>query len=365
MPLTSTMKVRNQVADVSYIGITMGCPVGIGPEIILKFASNFCGDNRFQPVVIGDVGVLLHCARRLGIHAEIKPWRVGDKAKPGSIMVHQPVYDRGMTLSASELTWGQPSLSTGLAMAACIEEAVRLVQSGDLSAMVTCPIAKSALQAAGYAYPGHTEMLADLCQTSDYAMMMAGTSLRVTLVTIHQGLAQVAACLNQEKIFHLIEMTGKALQIDFGLHEPRIAVAGFNPHAGEGGIFGDEEGQIIAPAIERARACGWQVTGPFPPDTIFYKAVQGHYDAVICMYHDQGLIPFKLLHFEDGVNVTIGLPIVRTSVDHGTAYDIAGQGKANPSSLQAAFQMAALIVDNRQQARGLSIPCGFQTGLMG
>lgn len=340
---------ENTLADSTYIGITMGCPVGIGPEIILKFLVNLQGSDRFQPVVIGDIGVLRHCARRLGISAEIKPWRLGDTATPGSVLVHQPADGSGVALAAGDLVWGQPTLETGRAMAAWIEEAVRLVQTGNLAAMVTCPITKSALQGAGYDFPGHTEMLASLCQTAEYAMMMAGPTLRITLVTIHQGLAQVAASLTQDKILRLIEMTGSSLQHDFGLPEPRMAVAGFNPHAGEGGIFGDEEGRIIAPAIEGARARGWQVAGPFPPDTVFHKAVQGQYDAVICMYHDQGLIPFKLLHFEDGVNVTIGLPIVRTSVDHGTAYDIAGQGKANPSSLQAAFQMAASIVDNRRR----------------
>jgi len=327
----------------------MGCPVGIGPEIILKFLANFHGYDRFQPIVIGDVGVLQHCARTLGIVANIKPWRIGETCEAGSVMVYQPVYGNEVSLSVSELAWGKPSRATGLAMAACIEEATRLLQKGDLAAMVTCPITKSALQGAGYNYPGHTEMLAALCQTADYAMMMAGDSLRVTLVTIHQGLAQVAACLSQDTILHLIEMTGRSLQNDFGLPQPRMAVAGFNPHAGEGGMFGDEERLIISPAVEQARDRGWQVAGPFPPDTVFHKAVQGHYDAVVCMYHDQGLIPFKLLHFEDGVNVTIGLPIVRTSVDHGTAYDIAGLGKANPSSLKAAFRMAAMIVDNRQR----------------
>lgn len=334
----------------------MGCPVGVGPEIILKFVSNFEGSARFHPVVIGDIGVLQHCAHTLGLGVDICPWHPGARYLPGVVMVLQPEYEGSTKLDASELHWGQPTRATGLAMAAYIEEAVRLVQQGELAAMVTCPIAKSALQAAGYNYPGHTEMLADLCQSSEYAMMMAGASLRVTLVTIHQGLAQVAASLSQDKILHLIELTGRSLQHDFGLSEPRMAVAGFNPHAGEGGIFGDEEGRIIVPAIERARACGWQVAGPFPPDTVFHKTVQGHYDAVICMYHDQGLIPFKLLHFEDGVNVTIGLPIVRTSVDHGTAYDIAGEGKSNPSSLQAAFQMAALIVENRQRARAQLSP---------
>lgn len=331
----------------------MGCPVGIGPEIILKFAANFREQGRFQPVVIGDAGVLRHCAQQLGLSVEIVPWRPGHTTKSGTIMVHQPQYAGGVSLLPDDLIWGQPSRATGLAMAACIEEAVRLLKIGDLAAMVTCPITKSALQGAGYDYPGHTEMLAALCQTTDYAMMMAGTSLKVTLVTIHQGLAQVAAALTQEKIFHLLELTGRSLSIDFGLPQPRMAVAGFNPHAGEGGLFGDEEARVIAPAIEQARAKGWQVDGPFPPDTVFQKAVHGHYDAVICMYHDQGLIPFKLLHFEDGVNVTIGLPIVRTSVDHGTAYDIAGQGQANPASLQAAFRMAVEIVENRHRVSAL------------
>lgn len=342
------------MADLLNIGITMGCPVGIGPEIILKFFASFHGQAELQPVVIGDIEVLQRCAQGLGIEADFVPWRPQVKSRPGTIMIHQPSYAEGLTLSANDLVWGQPSQATGRVMAACIEEAVRLVQKGDLAAMVTCPITKAALQGAGYHYPGHTEMLADLCQAPDFAMMMAGPSLRVTLVTIHQGLAQVASSLSQDKIFQLIDLTGRSLQKDFALPTPRLAVAGFNPHAGEGGLFGDEEGRLIAPAIERARNQGWQVEGPFPPDTVFQKAIAGHFDAVVCMYHDQGLIPFKLLHFADGVNVTIGLPIVRTSVDHGTAYDIAGQGKADPSSLRAAFQMAAVIAANRQQGRGNS-----------
>jgi 4-hydroxythreonine-4-phosphate dehydrogenase len=343
---------KGTLTDSPLIGITMGCPVGIGPEITLKFFADFQGADRFLPVVIGDLGVLHHCARTLGLEVDIVPWRPGCDYQPGAIMVYQPPYPDGVELKPRELVWGRPSRATGLVMAACIEETVRLVQDGDLAAMVTCPITKSALQGAGYHYPGHTEMLAALCQTSEYAMMMAGSSLRVTLVTIHQSLATVAAALNQEEILRLIELTGRSLQIDFGLATPRMAVAGFNPHAGEEGLFGDEETRIIAPALALARSRGWQVAGPFPPDTVFHKAARGLYDAVICMYHDQGLIPFKLLHFEDGVNVTIGLPIVRTSVDHGTAYDIAGQGKASPASLQAAFRMAGDIVDNRRRVSG-------------
>jgi len=331
--------------ELAPIAITMGCPVGVGPEIILKFAAHYQGLQ--TPVVIGDVEVLRRTAMALALAVDIVSWRPGMRHTPGTIMVHQPSYQPGLTLVADELVWGQPNELTGHAMAACIKEAVGLVKAGALSAMVTCPIGKAALQAAGYHYPGHTEMLADLCRADDYAMMMAGRSLRVTLVTIHQGLATVASDLTVEAILRLIELTGRSLTIDFGFSAPRMAVAGLNPHAGEGGLFGDEEDRIIGPAVRAAHARGWQVSGPFPPDTVFHKAVAGDYEAVICMYHDQGLIPFKLLHFADGVNVTIGLPIVRTSVDHGTAYDIAGHGKANPASLHAAFDLAAEIAGNR------------------
>lgn len=338
---------RQNPADCRPIGITMGCPVGIGPEIILKFATAYHGS--IAPVVIGDLSVLRNSAQTLGLAVDVLPWQPGKPHCPGTIMVHQPMYSSELVFNASDFVWGQPSRISGQVMAACIEEAVSLVREGQLAAMVTCPITKAALHLAGYHYPGHTEMLADLCHAKQYAMMMAGRSLRVTLVTIHQALASVVKNLTAEAILCLIELTGKSLQVDFGLSQPRMAVAGLNPHAGEGGLFGDEEARIITPAIRSAQAKGWQVAGPFPPDTVFHKAVSGEYDAVICMYHDQGLIPFKLLHFEDGVNVTIGLPIVRTSVDHGTAYDIAGQGKANPASLCAAFKLAAEIAGNRQQ----------------
>lgn len=364
MPLISVMP-----ANPTVIGITMGCPVGIGPEITLKFLDALHEKGRFQPIVIGDAGVFSHCAQRMGMEMEIVPWRPGDCCKPGAVMIYQPSYPEGVSLHARDLTWGRPSRATGLAMATAIEEGVRLAQSGDLAALVTCPITKAALHDAGYPFPGHTEMLASLCHTSEYAMMMAGRSIKVTLVTIHQGLSTVASALTREGIVRLIELTGRSLQMDFGLSSPRLAVAGLNPHAGEGGLFGDEEERIIAPAVSIGRSRGWQVVGPFPPDTIFHKAVSGYYDAVICMYHDQGLIPFKLLHFADGVNVTIGLPIVRTSVDHGTAYDIAGQGIADPNSLQEAFRMAGEIAVNRQNVTAggpvhegeFSARCGFSS----
>ena len=332
---------ENNTSGFSPIGITMGCPVGIGPEIIARFLAASADTPFFQAVVLGDRGVLERCVVQLGLTIPVVPWAPGRKPESGAINV-LPLSDLG-----EQLCWGNPDKRTGRAMGHYVEEAVRMVRSGDLSAMVTCPISKSVLQAGGYDFPGHTEMLAFLCGETDYAMMLAGKKLRVTLVTIHTRLGDVPEAITTEAVSRLISITAGSLKKDFGIAAPCIAVAGLNPHAGEGGLFGDEEGRVIAPAVDIARKKGLDVSGPYPPDTVFYKASRGGFDAVVCMYHDQGLIPFKLLHFSDGVNVTLGLPIVRTSVDHGTAYDIAGKGLADPSSLAAAFAMAAEIVANR------------------
>lgn len=324
-----------------HIAITMGCPVGVGPEIILKFFSQFSA-SAYLPVVFGDRGVLQRCADELKIKAEFYVWQSGAPVQEGRI----PVFELSH-LSVKDLVWGQPTIATGKAMVRYIEQAVRLILEGTFSAMVTCPISKASLNQAGYSFPGHTEMLAALTGSSRYVMMMAGSRLRVTLATIHCPLSSVSARLKSTELADLIRMTHSALCHDFGIAIPRIAVAALNPHAGESGLFGMEEETIIRPAIEDMRAQGIEVQGPFPPDTIFHKAAAGLYDVVICMYHDQGLIPFKLLHFKDGVNVTLGLPIVRTSVDHGTAYDIAGKGIADPASLAAAVDLAVLIAENR------------------
>ncbi len=339
------------------IGISMGCPVGIGPEIIVKMlASAEPLPNRYSPLVIGVPEVFRKCINHLGANIEVLEWFPGDPLPKGVISVCCPPElkkNKSAEMDVDSLIWGQPSGETGLLMGACISYCVQLIQKGVVAAMVTCPITKAAFQQAGYEYPGHTEMLADLCATDSFAMMMAGDKLRVTLVTIHESIQRIPGLLNSDKIVSMIEMTGNSLKIDFNISKPKIAVAGLNPHAGEGGIFGNEEKNIIYPAIKQARKAGWDVYGPFPPDTVFHKAVQGEYDVVVCMYHDQGLIPFKLLHFEDGVNVTIGLPIVRTSVDHGTAYDIAGKGLASFSSLTAAYRMAVDISENRKKADSL------------
>jgi 4-hydroxythreonine-4-phosphate dehydrogenase len=230
-----------------------------------------------------------------------------------------------------------------------IKEAVHLALRGEIDAVATAPISKKAISDAGYHYPGHTELLAELTGTSDYAMMLMGERLKVVPVTIHCSLKKVPSLLNPEIILRIIKVTTQSLKLYFDLDNPRIAVAALNPHAGEGGIFGREEKEVIIPAIEEAKKLGITVSGPLPGDTLFFYAAQGAYDVVVCMYHDQALIPLKLLHFEDAVNVTLGLPIVRTSVDHGTAYDIAGTGRAKPDSLFNAIKWAAYMAQKKKQ----------------
>ncbi|CAK8719011.1 MAG: 4-hydroxythreonine-4-phosphate dehydrogenase [Candidatus Electronema aureum] len=322
--------------------ITMGCPVGVGPEIILGLFDSLTTDEAtIAPVVLGDLGVLHHTAKLL--HSKVKPvsWQIGQAIKPGTV----PVLELSR-LATDALHWGQPTKETSLAMAEYIRQATQGTLAGDFAAVVTCPISKKALNEAGIHYPGHTEMLADLTGARRYRMMMAGTRLRVVLVTIHEPLAKVSGMLSAEGILDCIRMTADSLHRDFALDRPRIAVAGFNPHSGEQGMFGREEIEIIEPALRQYEGDAL-ITGPWPPDTVFHKAANGEFDAVVCMYHDQGLIPFKLLHFKDGVNVTLGLPIVRTSVDHGTAYDIAGKGIADTASLRSAWQLATAIATNR------------------
>ncbi len=328
------------------IGITMGCPVGIGPEIILNYFNSLSNETNFLPIVIGDIGVLRFTASHYGFNIKCHPWFPGDRLPVQGI----PVFNNS-DLNAKRLSWGKADKETGMAMASYIEAAVQLEQNKAIDAITTCPISKYALQQAGYNYPGHTEMFATLTKTEKFTMMMAGAKLRITLVTIHCGINEIPRQLSTQSIIEQIHITQNSLADDFAIRNPRIAVAGLNPHAGEHGLFGSEEMDIISPAIHTVQQGGLNVQGPFPPDTIFHKAVRGEYDAVVCMYHDQGLIPFKLIHFKDGVNITLGLPLIRTSVDHGTAYDIAGQGIASSESLAAAVELAAQIAINREKKK--------------
>ncbi|WP_035245004.1 4-hydroxythreonine-4-phosphate dehydrogenase PdxA [Desulfogranum mediterraneum] len=325
--------------------ISMGCPVGIGPEIVLRYFSTSPSEGRLPAVVVGDPEILAGVAAERQLSLEVVEWSPGGALPEASIPVY-PVSRLGYAPQA----WGKPDARTGQAMARYIEEAVALIQGGQGSGLVTCPISKYSLNRAGYPYPGHTEMLAALTGSQRYRMMMAGTRLRVVLVTIHEALERVPALLTVEGVAACITQTVDALKRDFGIRQPRVAVAALNPHGGEEGMFGDQEALVIKPAVEQCRSLA-EVSGPWPPDTVFYQAAAGHFDAVVAMYHDQGLIPFKLLHFADGVNVTLGLPLVRTSVDHGTAYDIAGSWQASASSLEAAISLAGSIVCHRSGGR--------------
>jgi 4-hydroxythreonine-4-phosphate dehydrogenase len=268
-----------------------------------------------------------------------------DGRRPAVVNVHP--------MDTHNLAWGQPSAESGAAMAAYLDAAIDDALAGRVSAIATAPINKYALKLADIHFAGHTEILAQKTGTANYAMMLAGARLKVVLATIHIPLEKVAAALSMDGIATIITLTDQALKTRFGVATPRIAVAGLNPHAGEAGLFGDEETRIIAPAIEGSVSRGIMASGPHPPDTIFYRASQGEYDAVVAMYHDQGLGPFKMIHFDDGVNTTLGLPIIRTSVDHGTAYDIAGKGLASAESMVAAITMAArqAVVVNQYEAQ--------------
>lgn len=326
--------------------ITMGDPTGIGPEIIIKALLSGELDALAHPLLIaGDAGVLRHAARIFGVDGEIAAGATADEVflHLGSRSLH---VQNLSTLDTAGLRYGAPDRACGAAMLAYIEWACAACLVGRAAGMVTAPISKAAIRAAGSTFPGHTELLAERCGVSKEVMMLAGDRLKVALVTTHHAFAAVPALLTTAEILATIRVTDAALRRHFGLAAPRLAVLALNPHAGEGGQFGDEEITLIAPAIAAAQAEGIVASGPHSADTLFHFAVQGAYDAVICMYHDQGLIPLKLLHFDDGVNVTLGLPIVRTSVDHGTAYDLAGSGRASARSLLAAIRMAEQMAGN-------------------
>ena len=335
------------MSDLPLIAITMGDPAGIGPEIIAKALLMPDIYEVCRPVVLGDIGCLESASKGVGslsFQGILTPSEV--TGRQGIIDV-MPLSDLKNSVSP-----GRPTRNGGKAMVTYILKAVELVTSGQVSAMVTGPISKELMHQAGYEFEGHTELLAHLTGTKDYVMMLAGDRLRVSLVTIHCALAEVPGRLNKDLIVKTIGITYRSLERDFGIDKPKVAVAALNPHAGESGLFGTEDKTIVGPAVEAARDSGLPVEGPFPADTIFYHASTGRYDAVVAMYHDQGLIPLKLLHFSDAVNISLGLPIIRTSVDHGTAYDIAGKGVADPSSLVAAIKVAARIVGARRKAQG-------------
>lgn len=331
------------------IGITMGDPVGVGPEILVKALNDPKLYTLCKPLIIGDSHIIRKALDLLKLTLHL---HIIDHPNQGTYLFNTlDIMDiSNINLGGTDLL--APTIETGIAMQDYIIKGIDLALNKHISGIATCPITKTALKLAGSQFHGHTELLAQRTNTKAYAMMLAGKKLKVVLVTIHIPLSKVSACLTMEDIIQKIKLTHTALTERFNMKAPKIAVAGLNPHAGEASMFGREEEDIIAPAVRRANDLGINVYGPLPPDTVFYQAVKGRYDAVVCMYHDQGLIPFKLIHFKDGVNTTLGLPIIRTSVDHGTAYDIAWQGIADPSSLIAAIKMAAFQAKNKKRING-------------
>jgi 4-hydroxythreonine-4-phosphate dehydrogenase len=299
--------------------LTMGEPAGIGPEVAQAAFEHFSGRIGDHPLrLVGDAGIFARHQNALiatSARAAAKP--------------------------------GKPDRANGAAVIEAIEIAVKACLAGKAAAVVTAPINKAVLQGAGFGFPGHTEFLAHLTGAPRAVMMLASDKLRVVPLTIHMPVAQVPKAIDKLSVFATAEIVLTALRRDFGILLPRLAVAGLNPHAGEDGVMGDEDLTVIAPAVAALKARGFAVTGPLSADTLFHEEARKTYDAALCMYHDQALIPIKTLSFWDGVNVTLGLPIVRTSPDHGTAFDIAGTGKADARSMIAAVKMAADMADAR------------------
>lgn len=324
------------------IAITMGDPCGIGPEIIVRALLNSAVHSCCSPIVLGDRRALERAIALLG--ANLKLITLLDDELPEKIPAGSVFLKEITTLADADMVYGQPTSAAGDAAFLYITAAASLCMNGTVAAMVTAPINKAAMNRAGHNYPGHTELLAELTGTEEFVMMLAGTRLRVALVTIHEAISAVPELITYAKVLSTIMTTHRDVA-RFFCQNPRIAVLSLNPHAGEGEMFGDHESRVILPAIDEARRRGINATGPHSADTLFHFAARGEYDAVVCMYHDQGLIPLKLLHFDDGVNITLGLPIIRTSVDHGTAYNIAGKGIASAESLRAAILTAAKMAN--------------------
>ncbi len=335
----------------SPVAVSMGDPAGIGPEIILKAWTVWRDRAGVPPLLaLGDPVAFELAAHALGLPA---PVIVGTPATAAEAQPNGlPVFDIGVNLNAPAKP-GIPDAANAACTKAAIETGVRLCLDNQACALVTAPIAKSVMYDAGFSFPGHTEFLAELCAEHPMqtprgpAMMLAGGGLRVVLVTIHEPLARAITLITSERVEAIARLAHIALNQDFGITRPRLALAGLNPHAGEGGALGDEERDMLNPLAERLRADGVDITDALPPDTMFHAEARAGYDAAICLYHDQGLIPVKTLDFHGGVNITLGLPIVRTSPDHGTAFNIAGRGEARPDSLLAALEQACAIAECR------------------
>jgi 4-phospho-D-threonate 3-dehydrogenase / 4-phospho-D-erythronate 3-dehydrogenase len=324
------------------IAITMGDPAGVGPEVCLHVLGSAELHELCTPVIFGDARVLARCARQTGLPA---PRRIVSEMEWAEVCggLDEPAVLDLFGFDAEGFAPGTVSAKTGAAGYRYVEHSITAALAGQVAGVATAPLNKEALYAAGVRYPGHTEIFADKTGARSACMFQFSEEVRASFVTVHVGYHEVPALLTQERILEVIQLTAAAMRLIRG-REPQLCVLGLNPHAGEHGLFGQgEEERIILPAVEAARALGYHIEGPIPPDTAFIPAKRRVVDAFICMYHDQGHIPLKALAFDNAVNTTLGLPIVRTSVDHGTACDIAWQGKANPGSLFEAVKLAVKL----------------------
>ena len=318
--------------------VTIGDPAGVGCEVALKALADPHIAQLGEWVLVGDYAAIVAAEETTGLLIKALP---------------VDFYDAGLLPTEERIRFGQLDSKYGKAAAGYVRIATEMCLHGDADALVTAPLNKEAVTLSGMPFSGHTEYIAELCGVTGSRMLLAGGKLSVVHVSTHTSLRN-ACNLNTESIIHTIELGHQAMVL-LGHEHPRVAVCGLNPHAGEGGLFGTEDGEFISPAIASCRARGMNVEGPFPPDTIFWRASRGSHDLVVAMYHDQGHIPMKLLDFDNTVNVSLGIPIIRTSVDHGTAFDIAGKNQANPANMKAAMKMAASMAIHRM-ASALSHP---------
>lgn len=326
------------------IAVTMGDPAGIGPEICLHLLADPRVAEFCVPVVFGDADILRRVAERIGLPVPNRVERI--EGLTGPAVLHLPSLG-----DADSVQPGEVNAATGRAAFAYIERSIQAALAGEVDAVATGPVHKEALHAAGVPFPGHTEMFTERTNAARSCMLLTCPQVTCSFVTVHVGYRDVPSLLNERRVRDVIELTADFVRRTRS-REPRLAVCGLNPHAGEHGLFGDrEEERFILPAIKAARAAGLSVEGPLPPDTAFLPARRAATDAFVCMYHDQGHIPLKMLAFDEAVNVTLGLPIVRTSVDHGTALDIAWQGKASPTSLFEAVRLATALAGGRRSER--------------
>ena len=330
------------------LALTMGDPAGIGPEIIVKALTHAVVYEQCRPLVIGDRRMLAQAAQWTGCpaHFELVSEPAQGAYQAGTITL----LDRA-NADPTQIALGQVSAAAGAAAVDYVLQACDLAMAGTVDGVVTAPLNKEAMHLAGFNYAGHTELLADRTGAKRVSMLLTGPKLRVVHVSTHVALAEAIRRVTPERVDEVIELAYTSC-VALGIAQPRIAVAGLNPHASEGGLFGEEEARMVQPGIEQARRRGRNVSDPQPPDTVFLRAVKGEFDIVVAMYHDQGHIPMKLLAFDSGVNVSIGLPIIRTSVDHGTAFDIAGTGKASEESMLAAIDVAVKMAAARGTAVG-------------